>query len=421
MALTLVRHRPPLRARLRVPGDKSITHRALLFGALAEGVTTVHHGLDAEDTRATRAAIEALGARVEPVPARPPFGGPGLAVRGAAWRDAGTIDCGNSGTTARLLLGALAPRAGATLVGDASLSRRPMRRVLDPLRAMGADVDAGDRLPATVRRARLRGVDWSSPVASAQVKGAVLLAGLGAEGETVYREPAPSRDHSERLLREMGAELVERDGALVLAPGRLRGVPIDVPGDLSAAAFWLCAAAAEPGADVAVDDVGLNPGRTGVLDVLAAMGAALEVEDRGGVEPRGRVRVRGGPLRGARIDGGLVPRLIDELPALAVAALFAEGETVVADAAELRVKESDRIEAIVAMVRAFGGEAEAFPDGFVVRGGSARAPGVVRSGGDHRIAMAGALLARRLGGRVEDTACVATSYPGFFRALEELG
>lgn len=421
MPPALVRHRPPLRARLRVPGDKSITHRALLFGALADGVTRVTGALDAEDTRATRRAVEALGARVEAAPEPHPYAGPALVVHGGPWRDAGVLDCGNSGTTARLLLGALAGRAGATLRGDDSLSRRPMRRVLEPLGAMGADIDGVDRLPLTVRRAGLRGIDHVSAVASAQVKGAVLVAGLVAEGTTRYREPAPTRDHTERLLREMGADLRETAGALELRPGRLHGIPVDVPGDLSAAAFWLCAAAGEAGAEVVVDDVGLNPGRTGVLEVLREMGALVEVETRPGVEPRGRVRVCGGGLRGVRIEGARVPRLIDELPALVLAALFAEGETVVADAAELRVKESDRVEAIVAMVRAFGGEAEAKPDGFVVRGGSARHAGEVTSRGDHRIAMAGVLLARRLGGRVDATACVSTSYPDFFRVLAERG
>lgn len=421
MALHLVSRRPPLRARLRVPGDKSITHRAFLLGALGTGPTTVTGALDAEDTRRTLDAVRALGATVEPLPPRPPFHGPGWRIVPAPWRDAGTVDCGNSGTTARLLLGALAPRAGATLVGDASLSRRPMRRVLDPLRAMGAAITGDDRLPITVARAALHGVDWTAAVPSAQVKSAVLLAGLGAEGTTRYVEPVATRDHTERFLVAMGAALGRAGDALVLHPGPLRGLPVDVPGDISAAAFWLCAAAADPDGDVAVDDVGLNPGRTGVIEVLTAMGARVEVEERPGVEPVGRVRVRGGGLRGVRIDGARIPRLIDELPAIAVAAALAEGETVVADAAELRVKESDRVEAIVAMVRAFGVEAEARPDGFVIVGGTGGRPGVVQSHGDHRIAMAGALLVRRFGGTVEDTACVATSYPDFFRQLGALG
>lgn len=411
----------PLRARVRVPGDKSISHRALLLGAMADGVTPIRGLLLADDVRRTLGALRALGVEAD-----------ARSVRGGAWSDAGVIECGNSGTTARLLLGALAGRAGGTLVGDASLSRRPMGRLVKLLAGMGARVEGGDTLPLTVRRGALTGANVLAKVASAQVKSAVLLAGLHAEGTTRYVEPVPSRDHTERMLEAMGArfrrETVRLDGpsgsfeaeAKVIEPGPLQGVPIHVPGDFSSAAFWLVAAAILPGSDVVVEDVGLNPTRTGLLDVLRAMGAGVSVVDRGGAEPIGDVRVRGAGLRGVEIAGALVPRLIDELPILAVAAAFAEGETVVRDAAELKVKESDRIAAVVDGLRAMEVDAEPLADGFRVRGGVG-CGAAVDSRGDHRIAMAFAVAGLRTGMMVNDVGCVDTSYPDFPRVLDEVG
>ncbi len=400
----------PLRGRIRVPGDKSISHRALLFGALAEGRSRIHGLLDADDVRATRAAVQALGCEV--TVAAGVHGAPVWRVTGAPWRDAGRLDCGNSGTTARLFLGALAPRAGATLDGDASLRRRPMRRVLEPLERMGASFVGTGGLPITVEKRRLSGVVVEAVVASAQVKSAVLLAGLGAEGATRYVEPVLTRDHTERLLSAMGAP-IRRDGqAIEICAGPLHALDIDVPGDVSSAAFWMVAAAILPGSDLTIEGVGLNPTRTGVIDVLRAMGAEIEVDPRGGAEPIGDVRVRAGGLRGVEIGGTLIPRLIDELPVLAVAAAFADGETVIRDAAELRVKESDRVAMTVAGLRAMGVDADARPDGLVVRGGGAHAA-AMDSGGDHRIAMAFAIAGLRVGGQVSDTECIATSYPSF--------
>ncbi len=415
----------PLRGTVIVPGDKSVSHRAVLLAAMAHGTTTIRGALESEDVAATLAAVRALGAVVET------DGGGALRVTGGDWCDATVpLDCGNAGTAARLLMGSLASRASATLVGDASLTRRPMARVLRPLRAMGARVEGGPTLPVRVERAALHGMEWESEVASAQVKSAVLLAALSAEGSTTYVERQPTRDHTERLLRAMGAAVdSEPDGSATrirVRPSRLHPVEVDVPRDLSSAMPWVVAAALVPGSDLTLPDVGLNAGRVGALEVLRRMGAALDVcaadEVAHDEEPRGTVRVRCGGLRGTRVDAADVPALVDELPLLAVAAGFAEGETVISGAAELRVKESDRIRATVAGLRALGFDADERPDGMVVAGGGPRtrprAP--VASQGDHRIAMAFAIAGLRVGAVVCDTACVSTSYPGFANTLLEL-
>ncbi|MDP2306998.1 MAG: 3-phosphoshikimate 1-carboxyvinyltransferase [Pseudomonadota bacterium] len=413
MSLTVRPAPNPLRGRLRVPGDKSISHRAVLFGALARGTTRFAGLLEGEDVLATLAAVRALGCDASTTH-----------VTGAPWRDVGLVDCGNSGTTARLLLGALAPRAGASLDGDASLRGRPMRRVTDPLGRMGASFTGGPGLPIRVEKRRLSGVTVEAAVASAQVKSAVLLAGLRAEGETRYVEPIATRDHTERLLTAMGAPLRREGTTLVVSEGELDALAITVPGDISSAAFWMVAAAIVPGSDLVIEGVGLNPTRTGVIDVLVRMGVAIEVDRVDAPEPYGTVRVRGGALRGTRIDGPLIPRLIDEIPVLAVAAAFAEGETTFADAAELRVKESDRVATTVAGLRALGIDADARPDGLVVRGTpGAVPPGLsepypfIDSAGDHRIAMAFAIAGLRLGAHVRGAACIATSYPSFHSTL----
>lgn len=397
---------------IRVPGDKSISHRALLFGALAGGTTRVTGLLEAEDVGRTMRAVEQVGAQVARV-------GASVEVTGAAWHPGGVIDCGNSGTTARLLLGALAGRADATLTGDASLSRRPMRRVVEPLSRMGGRFAGSETLPVTVQASRLLGITWTAQVASAQVKAAVLLAGLAAEGHTVYLEPIATRDHTERMLRGMGARLSVDPGRIAVARSDLQAVDVEVPGDISSAAFWLVAAAIHPGARLTVAGVGLNPTRLGVLNVLRRMGAEVSVCERGGIEPIGDVTVIGGDLRGTEIGGAEIPTLIDELPVLAVAAAFAEGETVVRDAAELRVKESDRIAAIVAGLRAIGVEAEASPEGLRVFGGGARGGRVVTEG-DHRIAMAFSIAGLRVPVQVSETDSIRTSYPDFLATLARI-
>ncbi len=401
-----------------VPGDKSVSHRAVLFAAMAQGTTRVVGLLDAEDVGRTVQAVRQLGADAR-------WLGEVLHVTGRPWQAAGSVDCGNSGTTARLLLGALAPRAGATLVGDASLSRRPMRRVLGPLGAMGADIEGSSTLPLTVRARPLRGIEAVAEVASAQVKSAVLLAGLAAEGPTVWTEPVPTRDHTERMLVGMGADLrrtpTPAGARIELRPGGLVSCgELSVPGDISSAAFWLVAAVIHPDVSLTVRGVGVNPTRAGVLDVLRRMGAELVVAPRGGVEPVADVTIRAAGLRGVHIGGAEIPNLIDELPVLSVAAAFAEGDTVVTDAAELRVKESDRVAAVVAGLRAIGVDADARPDGFVVRGqgpGAALRGGDVRTEGDHRIAMAFSIAGLRAPVRVDELASTRTSYPGFAATL----
>jgi 3-phosphoshikimate 1-carboxyvinyltransferase len=339
------------------------------------------------------------------------------------------LDCGNSGTTLRLLLGALAGQTGFfALTGDASLRRRPMGRVVRPLRQMGAQIDGageGSRAPLSLRGAALQAGDLSVTVASAQVKSALLLAALRAEGTLRLQAPA-SRDHSERLLRAMGVTLDEHDGALVMAGGQaLQAVDVDVPADISAAAFFLVAGAITPGSALWLPGVGVNPSRTGVIDVLRRMGATITLEaarDLAG-EPVADLRVGAGGLVGTIIEGAEIPRLIDELPVLAIAAAMAEGETVVRDAAELRVKESDRIATTVALVRALGVEAEALPDGFVIAGGGLRRGCEIDADGDHRLAMAAAVASCVAPGPVQivGAEAAAVSFPEFYTVLAALG
>lgn len=409
------------RGRHRVPGDKSISHRALILNALAGGEARVSGLAPGRDVASTAAALRALGHSVRPA------GDDAVRVAGGAvWRAAAPVDCGNSGTTARLLLGALAPRAAGavTLTGDDSLCRRPMARVVDPLRVMGAAIEGDDRLPLAVAGRPLRGAAHRLPVASAQVKSAILLAGLAADGETTVEEPGASRDHTERMLTEMGADLRVEDRRVVLRPGPLSPTDVDVPGDLSSAAFLLVRAAMVPGSDVVIEDVGLNPGRTGLLDVLAAMGADVHVEpSAAGPEPRGTVRVKGRELSGARVEGPRVPRMIDELPLVAVLATAARGETMVAGAAELKVKESDRIVAIARGLAALGADIETAPDGFRVTGPTRLRGAALDAAGDHRIGMALAVAASAAEGPsvLAGAEWIDVSWPGFLARLAALG
>jgi 3-phosphoshikimate 1-carboxyvinyltransferase len=406
-----------------VPGDKSISHRSILFGTLAEGETRVTGILDAEDVHSTRQACMALGAAIREE------GGEVIVTPPGTLQEPGdVIDCGNSGTSLRLLAGVLAGVPGlSVLTGDASLRRRPVRRVIDPLRRMGADLTArdGDRVPPLVIRGQpLRGARHDLAVASAQVKSAILLAGLRAEGETVVTEPERSRDHTERMLRGMGVPL-RVDGLTVsVTPSRPRGTRVDVPGDISSAAFFLCAAAGLPGSEVTVRNMGTNPTRTGLLDVLRAMGADLTVAGEREVagEPRGDVTVRGGPLRATEIRGEIIPRLIDELPVLMVLATQAAGRTVIRDARELRVKESDRLAAMGETLAAAGARVELFEDGCAIDGPVRLGSVAVETRLDHRIAMSMAVAQLFAGAPVtlDDVACVATSFPSFFALLDGL-
>jgi len=412
-----------LRGRVRVPGDKSISHRAALIGALARGDTVIHDFLRADDCLHTVSCLRALGVGIEDEGSR-------LIVRGMGprWRAPMTpLDAGNSGTTMRLLAGILAGQPFQTeLTGDASLRTRPMDRIVEPLSRMGARIVAsgdGRFPPLRISGGSLRGITYTLPVASAQVKSAVLLAGLLAEGPTTVVEPTPTRDHTERMLAAFGAP-IRRDGDRVsVTAAALRGHEVRVCGDISSAAFLLAAAAGMPGSELTIEHVGLNPTRTGFLDVLRALGAEVDVrqtgEDTG--EPVGAVTVRGRRLRGVRIGGSLIPRVIDELPVLCVIATAAEGETVISDAAELRVKESDRIAVIARGLRALGGEVEERPDGLTVYGSRLHG-GRVASAGDHRIAMAFAVAGLLAGGpvTVEGAESIKVSFPEFGRVLQEV-
>ena len=422
----------PLRGRMRVPGDKSISHRALLFAALASGTSRLWWLADGDDVLRSRAAIEALGAKVRDGAGSPGEAvvagervGPVVIVRGGGFdgliEPEAVVDCGNSGTSIRLLAGILSGRPfHSVLTGDSSIARRPMGRVVDPLRRMGAQIDGrdGGRLaPLSIRGGDLRGMRHDLPVASAQVKTALLLAGLQASGPTEVTEPALSRDHTERLLPAMGAALEPIPGGVRVEPvGALTPIELAIPGDPSAAAFFVVGACITPGSDLVVTDVCLNPTRIGFVDVLQRMGAAVEVvvkEERGG-EPVGDIRAAFGPLLATTMAGDEIPRVIDEIPALAVAAAFAAGTTEVADAAELRVKESDRIGTVAQELSQLGIAVEAKADGLAITGGTPRG-GLLKSHGDHRIAMAAAIAANACDGEstVRGWRAVASSYPGF--------
>jgi 3-phosphoshikimate 1-carboxyvinyltransferase len=422
------RSRPagPLRGDVRVPGDKSVSHRALMFSALAEGTSRIHGFLEGEDTRATAAVLVQLGARIEaPADGERVVHGAGLhGLRGSAQ----ALDCGNAGTGMRLLAGLLAGQAfDSTLVGDASLSKRPMRRVTDPLAAMGARIDTRDGLPPLHVHGsqRLHGIRYELPVASAQVKSALLLAGLYAEGETEVIEPHPTRDYTERMLAAFGWPIVFSPGRAKLSGGHvLHAADVEVPADFSSAAFFLVAASIVPGSGLRLPAVGLNPRRTGLLEALRLMGADIRIENErtSGGEPVGDLVVRHAPLHGIELPEALVPDMIDEFPALFVAAAVAQGTTVVRGAAELRVKESDRLASMATGLRALGIEVEEAPDGAAIHGGALRG-GRIDSHGDHRIAMSFAVagLAASGGVAIGDCANVATSFPGFMELANGCG
>lgn len=412
---------------LRVPGDKSISHRALLIGALCEGETRVTGFGRSADTETTIAAVRTLGVEVveEDVDT---LRVAGRGLRGLRGPD-GPVDCANAGTLMRLACGILAGQQGVfELTGDASLSRRPMERVAEPLRRMGARIESTEgHAPIRIEGGPLAPIDYALPVASAQVKSAILLAGILAEGDaTTVVEPAPTRDHTERMLAAAGARVEARERSVSVWPAeRLELGGVEVPGDFSSAAPFLAAATLVPGSELHLHGVNLNPRRTGLLAALERMGARVTVYNRRtiGGEPGGDLEVRSGDLVGTKIGGDEVPLAIDELPLFALLAACAHGDSVLRDAAELRAKETDRIEAVVDGLRALGGHARATEDGFVVRGVPARLRGGrLASRGDHRIAMLGAVagLASREGVRIEDPAAVAVSFPGFFDLLDTL-
>ncbi len=411
-----------LRGQLTVQGDKSVSHRALICGAIAEGQTCIRNLCPGGDVQSTIACLRALGVHIEQAGSEVVVHGRGAEGFGAPSH---VLDCGNSGTTMRLLAGVLAGQSfRSTLTGDASLRQRPMARVIAPLALMGARIEAepGGLAPLRIQGGRLRPILYRMPVASAQVKSAVLLAGLLAMGETTVVEPAPTRDHTERMLPLFGAEVKVRDQAVsVQGPARLRGAQICVPGDISSASFLIAAAAVVPGARLRVQGVGVNPTRTGALEVLCAMGARISICDvRGEGEPVADVLVEGGNLHAGEVNGPLVPRLIDELPVLAVVATQAQGVTRISGARELRVKESDRIRAVATNLRAMGAEVEELEDGLLIPGPQRLHGAAVESFGDHRIAMSFAVAGVLAEGPtvIRDAECVDISFPGFFHLLE---
>ena len=427
----------PLRGSLRPPSDKSISHRAALIAAMGEGGKAAHINgyLDGADTLSTLAAVEKLGAKVtvERNSGEGSLNPPGLTawIEGVGLRRARSaeIDVGNAGTLLRLLPGWLAGQVGGewTLDGDDSIRRRPVDRIAVPLREMGADLSAReDRLPPLeVRGAPLRGITYEMPIASAQVKSCLLLAGLLAEGETRVIEPTPSRDHTERMLESAGVSVRSEGNAIVIhPPERLEPDELLVPADISSAAFFLVAAVLVPGSEVELEWVGVNPTRIGLLTILERMGVEIEREREveSGGERVATLRVRSAPLRATEVGGAEVPLAIDELPLVALAACFAEGTTTIRDAAELRRKESDRIATVTAALKALGGRVEPTADGIVVEGTGGLRGGTVESHGDHRIAMLGAVagLASREGVEVVGMDAAAVSYPGFEADLSSL-
>ena len=413
---------------LCVPGDKSISHRVAMLSALADGVSEIRGFLDSEDCLNTLKAMEALGAEVERC-------GDVITIKGAGGAlhaPDGSLDLGNSGTGMRLLAGLLAGQPFTTeMTGDASLCSRPMGRIANPLVAMGANVELlgdGGCAPIRVNGGTVNAIRYELPMASAQVKSAVLLAGLAADGETVVVEPRATRDHTERMLIAMGADL-SVDGLVVtlrshgLNDSVLKSGDWVVPGDFSSAAFWIVAAAAREGSEVVIESVGLNPRRTALLDVMRRMGATIDVEmDSEAWEPIGTIRVRGAKLKATEVGGDEIPNLIDELPLVGVAGALAEGVTVIRDAAELRVKESDRIATMAKNLTAVGVTVEETNDGMRITGSNVAGGVTVESFGDHRIAMAMAVLGLYADKpiQVNDVACVATSYPGFWEDMLKL-
>ena len=420
----------PLRGTLTVSGDKSISHRAIMLGSLATGTTEIEGFLPGEDCLSTIRCFRSMGVQIEQ-------NGSSVKVFGRGLREltapAGILDCGNSGTTTRLLSGVLAAQHfNSVLSGDASIQRRPMKRIMIPLRAMGADitsVSGNDCAPLSIHGKQLYGIHFNSPIASAQVKSAVLLAGLYASGQTTVTEPALSRDHTERMLRSFGAKVLtgnfeDRPSVTVTETQNLYGTEISVPGDISSAAFFLVGASIVPGSEVVLRNVGINPTRDGVISALRAMGAKIEVlevrnEDS---EPAADLLVRYAPLHGTEIGGELIPRLIDELPVLAAAAAVAEGRTVIRDAAELKVKESNRIRTMAEGLSRLGAKVEETEDGLIIDGGAALHGGAVESYSDHRIAMSFAILSLVTDGevRISDPDCVNISAPTFYEDLKSL-
>jgi len=419
-----------LKGKIRVPGDKSISHRALMLGALASGETRIEGLLLGEDPRSTASCFQAMGAEVSELNTElVRVKGIGL---GNLLEPVNVLDAGNSGTTLRLMLGILASHEGRffTVTGDNSLRSRPMSRVVKPLQQMGAQIwgrDNNSKAPLAVCGQNLKPIHYHSPIASAQVKSCIVLAGLSIEGKTTVTEPALSRDHSERMLQAFGAKLdidTQTNSVSVNGPVKLYGQTVVVPGDISSAAFWLVAGAIVSDSELLIENVGVNPTRTGVLEALEMMGADITRENEREVagEPVADLRVRSSKLKGCTIEGDIIPRLIDEIPILAVAAVFAEGTTVIKDAAELRVKESDRIAVMAQQLNAMGAQVTELPDGMEITGGTSLTGVELDSFTDHRIAMSLAIAALNARGEttINRAEAASVSYPDFFDTLKRI-
>ena len=418
---------PAWTATIKVPGDKSMSHRAAMLASLTNGDCLIRNYLSGEDCLGTLCVLRQLGVKIEDK------GSGSWLVRGVSGKfrkPEDDLDCGNSGTTMRLISGLLAAQPfRSRLTGDASLSRRPMKRIMEPLSRMGATLStegANGTPPLLIEgNPHLRAIEYALPVPSAQVKSAVLLAGLLADGKTTVVQPVKTRDHTERMLAHFGVP-VEIEGDRISVRGGILPQPrdFDVPGDISSAAFWLVAAAAKPGCRLVIEQLGLNPTRTGVIKVLQRMGARIAVTTQrsGDGEPVGRIEIEGAQLRATNIGGEEIPNVIDEIPVLAVAAALAEGTTCIEGAEELRVKESDRLAVVASHLKAMGADVVEKPDGLVIKGGNTLHAARLESQGDHRIAMAFAIAGQFAGGETEivGTECVETSYPGFARQLESL-
>ena len=415
-----------LHGRIRIPGDKSISHRGIMLGSIARGMTELFGFLDGADCRSSIACFRQLGVDIIQEGDHIRILGGGLH---GLQQPKEILNVGNSGTTARLMSGILAGQSfPSSLTGDASIRRRPMTRIIDPLHAMGARIrsrrDDGCA-PLDIEPSALRGIDYLSPLASAQVKSSVLLAGLYAQGKTSVTEPAKSRDHSERMLRAFGADLIEDGLTVSISPNPdLTGQKIHVPGDISSAAYWIAAASIIPGSEIIIENVNINPTRDGILHIARAMGADIEEINPHTVsqEPVADLFVRSAGLHGTRVDGPIIPRLIDEIPVIALMAACAEGVTTIADAHELRVKESDRIESMVKNLSAMGVSVTGTDDGMVICGGASLRGADIVTCHDHRIAMTFAVASLLADGPVhlDDPDCVSVSYPGFYRSLQLL-
>lgn len=415
-----------LKGSIKVPGDKSISHRAVMFGSIAEGTTTVDGFLTGEDCLSTISCFKKLGVTIQQEGEKVTIEGKGIEGLKPSSED---LYVGNSGTTIRLMLGILANTPfESTLTGDESIAKRPMNRVTKPLKEMGAAIDgndSGNKVPLHIKGGETRGIHYTSPIASAQVKSAIILAGLDGEGTTSVEEPFKSRDHTERMLQAFGVEVESDDLTVAVAGGqKLKGTHIEVPGDISSAAFFLVAGAIVPNSEITLKKVGLNPTRTGILDVLKDMGADITYQNINDTasEPFGDLIIKSSDLKGTVIQGDLIPRLIDEIPIIALAATQAEGKTIIKDAHELRVKETDRIETVVNELKKMGADIEATEDGMIIHGKSALNGASVQSYGDHRIGMMLSVAACIAKGEttLTNSEAIAVSYPSFFEQLNVL-